>query len=166
VATPSTDLAVSGLTTAPSRIPPIPPGTTTTVTLKATLANLGSVGTSAGQILVKFWNGDPAAGGTLIGSQTFVRGNVALPATATVSWPNRSPGVYHVFVTVDPVPEETNLQNNRQNVSIMVPAGEAYVPFTPKRSRMETEESLDATLIPTKETQVWWLPYGENDSSE
>jgi hypothetical protein len=166
VAPPSTDLAVSGLTTVPSRIPPIPPGTTTTVTLKATLANLGSVGTSAGQILVKFWDGDPAAGGTLIGSQTFVRGNVTLPATATVSWPNRSPGVYTVFVTVDPVPEESNLQNNRQNVRIMVPAGVAYVPFTPKRGRMGAEELLDATLTPTKETQVWWLPYDESELPE
>ena len=46
--------------------------------LKVDLANLGSVGTSAGEITVKFWNGDPAAGGTLIGSQVLTRGNVVI----------------------------------------------------------------------------------------
>ena len=90
VAPVSTDLAPNNLRTAPGLLPPIPPGTTTTVTLKADVANLGSVGTSADQITVKFWNGDPAAGGTLIGSQVLTRGNVTLPATASVAWPNRS----------------------------------------------------------------------------
>ena len=133
VALASTDLALSNLTTVPALVPPIPPGTTTTVTLKVALANLGSVGTAAGQISVKFWNGDPAAGGTLIDSRVFTRGNVTLPATATVTWPNRSPGVYDVYVTVDPVPEETNLQNNRQNIRFTVPVGVVYMPFVPNR---------------------------------
>ena len=75
----STDLALSNPTTVPALLPPIQPGATTTVTLKADLANLGSVGTSAAQITVKFWNGDPATGGTLIGSQVLTRGNVSLP---------------------------------------------------------------------------------------
>ena len=140
VAPASTDLALSNPATVPALFPPIPPGTTATVILKVDLANLGSVGTSAGEITVKFWNGDPAAGGTLIGSQVLTRGNVALPATASVAWPNRGPGVYNVYITVDPVSEETNLQNNRQQFRFTLPVSVAFMPFAPRRSSGTVEE--------------------------
>ena len=120
------------------------------------------MGTSAGQISVKFWNGNPATGGTLIDSRVFTRGNVTLPATATVTWPNRRPGVYDVYVTVDPVIEETNLQNNRQNIRFTVPVGVTYLPFVANRSHSRVEEMPEATLEPSKDTRIWWLPYGEN----
>ena len=79
VAPASTDLALTNPRTVPALLPPIPPGTTATVTLKVDLANLGSVGTSAGEITVKFWNGDPAAGGTLIGSQVLLEATLHCP---------------------------------------------------------------------------------------
>ena len=153
----STDLALSNPTTVPVLLPPIQPGATTMVTLKADLANLGSVGTSAAQIAVKFWNGDPETGGTLIGSQVLTRGNVSLPATPSVTWPNRSPGIYDVYVTVDPVPEETNLQNNRQHFRFTVPVSVAYLPLTIKRTRT-LEEVPAAVSGPDKNTSTLWLP--------
>ncbi len=158
VAPASTDLALTNPRTVPGLLPPIPSGTTTTVMLTVDLANLGSVGTSAGEITVKFWNGDPAAGGTLIGSQVMTRGNVALPATASIAWPNRGPGVYDVYVTVDPVPEETNLENNRQQFRFTLPVGVAFLPFAPRRSSGTMVETPAAPLAPDSDTHTWWLP--------
>jgi hypothetical protein len=158
VAPASTDLALSNLTTVPALLPPIPPGTTTSVTLKVDLANLGSVGTAAQTIAVNFWHGDPAAGGTLIGNQVFTPGNVSLPGTASVTWPNRAPGTYDVFVTVDQVPEETNLQNNRLNLRIIVPASVTYVPLSLHRSGRSVEEVPGAPLESSKATKLGWLP--------
>ena len=115
----STDLALSDLTTVPALLPRVLPGTTITVVLKADLKNRGSVGTAAEQITVKFWDGDPTNGGTLIGSQVLTRGNITLPTSVSVAWPNCCPGIYDVFVTVDPVPEDTNPQNNSQQFRFM-----------------------------------------------
>ena len=111
----ATDLTLSGLTTVPALLPRVPPGTTITVVLKADVINLGSVGTAAEQITVKFWDGDPTNGGTLIDSQVLTRGNITLPASVSVAWPNRGPGIYDVFVTVDPVPEETTSRTTASN---------------------------------------------------
>jgi hypothetical protein len=158
VAPALTDLALSNPRTVPTLLPPIPPGTTTTVTLKADLANLGSVGTAAQQIIVKFWQGDPAAGGTLIGSQILARGNVTLPATVSLVWPDRAPGVYDVYITVDAVSEETNIQNNRQFLRVMVPAGMAFLPFTPNRSGRSLEDTSAAVGDQFKGLSTWWLP--------
>ena len=154
----STDLAISNPSTVPALVPPIRPGATTTVVLKADLANLGSVGTSAAQITVKFWNGDPTTGGTLIGSQVLTRGNVSLPATPSVDWPNRSPGVYDVYVTVDPVSEETNLQNNRQQFRFTVPVSVFYLPLAMNRSAGALEEIPTAVSGPEKNTSSLLLP--------
>ena len=126
--------------------------------LKADLANLGSVGTSAGEITVKFWNGDPAAGGTLIGRQVFTRGNVGLPAVASVAWPNRGPGVYTVYITVNPVSEETNLQNNRQQFRFTLPVGVVFVPFAPRRTGGTAAEIPTEFSVPDKSMSAWWLP--------
>lgn len=158
VAPASTDLALANPRTVPGLLPPISPGTTATVNLKVDLANLGSVGTSAGEITVKFWNGDPAAGGTLIGSQVLTRGNVALPATASIAWPNRSPGVYDVYITVDPVSEETNLENNRRQFRFTLPVGVAFLPFAPRRSSGTMAETPASLLESDNETRTWWLP--------
>lgn len=158
VAPISIDLALSNPTTVPALLPPIAPGATTTVTLKVDLANLGIVGTSAGEITVKFWNGDPSAGGTLIGSQVFTPGNVTLPAAASVAWSNRSPGIYNVHVTVDPVSEESNLQNNHLQFRFTLPVGVAFFPIAPHRSGGTLEESHPALSAPAKSLGTWLLP--------
>lgn len=158
VAPALTDLAVSNLTTVPALVPPIESGTTTTVSLKVNLDNLGSIGTSLPQLSVKFWDGDPAAGGTLIGSQAFNRGGVTLPATATVNWPNVPPGNHTVFATVDAAPEETNLQNNRQTISFFVPVGVAYFPLIRDRGRVTEDEVPGTMTSPKAGSTLWWLP--------
>ncbi len=154
----STDLTLSGLTTVPALLPRVAPGTTITVVLKADLKNLGGVGTAAEQITVKFWDGDPTNGGTLIGSQVVTRRNVTLPTPVSVAWSNRGPGIYNVFVTVDPVPEETNLQNNSQQFSFMVPVSVTFMPLSVNHRRGTEEVFPEAISVPDKSKHAWWLP--------
>ncbi len=130
-----TDLALSDLRTDPATLPTIRPGTTMTLTLQVELRNLGAVGTSASQVQVKFWNGNPSAGGTLIGAQTLTPGNVTLPATVSVQWPNRGIGQYTIYARVDPVPEESNIQNNTQQLTVSVFGSTLRFPLVLHRNR-------------------------------
>lgn len=123
-----TDLALSNLRTDPTPVPAIPAGATTTVTLRVDLLNLGGVGTSASQVQVTFWSGDPDAGGQQIGVQTIPAGNLALPAMVSFQWPGRSRGWYQVFARVEPVPEEQALSNNTQSLTFLVPGSTAFLP--------------------------------------
>lgn len=124
-----TDLALSNLRTDPTPLPPIPPGSTATVTLQVDLRNLGSVGTAASQVEVKFWNGDPNAGGTLIGTHTLTPGNVTLPASVALPWSNVGPGRYTIYARVEPAPEETNTQNNTVQTTLLVPGSVVQLPI-------------------------------------
>ncbi len=132
---PSTDLALSNLRTDPATLPTIRPGATMTLTLQVDLLNLGSVGTSASQVQVKFWDGDPSAGGALIGAQTLTPGNVTPPATVSLQWPNRGIGQYEVYARVEPVPEESNVQNNTQHLTVSLSASKIRFPVVMYRSR-------------------------------
>lgn len=126
---PGTDLALINLRTDPAPLPPVPPGGAATVPVKVDLRNLGSVGTAASQVEIKLWNGDPNAGGTLIGVQTLTPGNVSLPATITLPWPNVSPGWYTLYARVEPAPEETDTQNNTVQLTLLVPGSVVQLPL-------------------------------------
>lgn len=126
---PGTDLALSNLRTDPTILPPTPPGTTTTFNLQVDLRNLGTTGTAASQVQVKFWNGNPNAGGVLIGSQTLNPGGAPVPLTVSQTWPNVSPGRYTIYVVVEPVAEETNLQNNTISANILLPGSVVQLPL-------------------------------------
>lgn len=141
----STDLALSNLRTDPDLLPPVPPGSTTTLALKVDLRNLGALGTAASQVQVKFWNGDPSAGGTLIGAQTLTPGNVTLPATVTLQWPDVGPGWYTIYARVDPVPEESDLQNNKQQLTVLVPGSIVQLPVAGVRYRTPQPGQTEAS---------------------
>jgi hypothetical protein len=131
-----TDLALSNLRTDPASLAPISPGSVTTVTLQVDLHNLGAIGTAASQVQVRFWNGDPNAGGALIGAQTLTPGNVTLPVTVDLAWPNVGAGQYEIYARVEPVPEETNLDNNTQQISLLLPGSLAHLPLIGHRYRI------------------------------
>jgi hypothetical protein len=158
VAPQITDLALSGLTTVPKILPPLPHGQTATVRLQVNLENLGTQGTAADHIDVKFWLGDPDDGGVLIGSQTLTPGNVGLPAVVGFDWPDVAAGYYDVYAVVDAVPEEANRENNRQYARIIVPEGVAFMPTIDDnryyRNAIEAESpgTSNPTLTP------YWLP--------
>jgi hypothetical protein len=131
----NTDLALNNLRTDPTLLPPVAPGDTVTLTLKVDLRNLGAIGTAASQVQVKFWNGDPSAGGTLIGVHTLTPGNVTLPTDVTLQWPNVSSGWYTIYASVDPVPEETDTQNNTQQITVLLPGSIVQLPVIGVRYR-------------------------------
>ncbi len=140
-----TDLALSNLRTDPQLLPPTRPGTTATINLQVDLLNLGSAGTAASQVQVKFWNGNPSAGGVLIGTQTLTPGAVTLPVTVNLAWPTVSPGRYAVYARVEPVAEETNLQNNAQNISVLLPGSVVQLPVIGYRYR--TPNPFESTAV-------------------
>ena len=141
-----TDLALSNVRSESIILPPVLPGSTTTVPLRVDLENLGSVGTSANQITVRLYLGDPDAGGTLINSQTLTPGNVSLPAVIAYDWPDQGPGFYTIYAVVDGVPEETNLSNNTAHATIIVPASIAWLPLIKDRSPGRLPAAPDGTL--------------------
>jgi hypothetical protein len=128
-----TDLALSNLRTSPLFLPAVPPGATTTVPLRVDLANLGSIGTSAGQITVKFYLGNPSAGGTLLNTQTLTPGGVTLPAVIAYDWPNQGPGYYDIYARVERAPEESNTANNNIHATVIVPASNGWLPLIKDR---------------------------------
>ena len=151
-----TDLALTNLRTNPLILPAVGPGQTTTVPLRVDLANLGSLGTAASQITVKFYRGNPASGGTLLSTQTLTPGNVSLPSVVTYDWPNQGPGYYNIFAVVDGVPEETNLTNNTAQATIIVPAGIAWMPLIKERRWTNTSVTPEA---PFSQPEILRLPY-------
>jgi hypothetical protein len=99
-----------------------PPGPGGAITLRATIANSGNLATAVAAP-VRFYDGNPAAGGTLIGDAPAV----ALPGcghnkTAEIVWPDPAPGSHQIYVVVDPdgLIGETNEQNNSISQTIVV----------------------------------------------
>jgi hypothetical protein len=148
----STDLALSNLRTDPATLPNVQPGATITLTLQVDVLNLGSVGTSASQVQVKFWNGNPSAGGTLIGVDTLAPGNAALPAMVSVRWPNVGAGRYEIYAQAERVPEETNLANNTQRLTVQLYGSTVHLPMALNRfGALRSADGLAAT-------HPWWPP--------
>lgn len=148
-----TDLALVNLRTTPAPLPPIRPGTTTTIRLQVDLRNLGGVGTSASQVQVKFWHGNPDAGGQLIGTQTFTPANTTLPVTVTLDWPDRGVGQYEIYARVDTVAGDMNLQNNTQHLTVLQSGTVFSFPITKYRFR---ESSANAGSY--AENSLWAEP--------
>lgn len=133
------DLALSNLRTVPATLGAIRPDATATIPLRVDLQNLGGFGTAASQITVSFYRGNPAAGGVLLNTQTLTPGAVTLPAVVAYDWPDVGPGFYNIYAAVDGVPEESNLANNTINATIVVPAGNIWMPLIKDRGRRSAE---------------------------
>lgn len=121
-APPITDLAISNVTMTPAVVT----GNTTTLRLTADVSNLGARGTAAGQVVVRFWDGQPGVGGMLLHSRTIQRGSNANLTTIAYDWQGFTPGPHSVVIEVVPVAEESNQVNNRQQMDIFVPYGQNF----------------------------------------
>ena len=106
-------------------------GDPVTLTLSAKIANSGNLSVPTGPTLVRFYDGNPQDGGMQIGSDQFVSlGGCGQTAVVSLSWPNITPGVYSVYVWVDPLNNiaETNEDNNLRPFSLLVADPAAYLP--------------------------------------
>lgn len=101
-----------------------------TFTVQAQLANSGN--TLAGQSFkVRFYAGDPAQGGKQIGQdQTVTLAGCGKTGTASVLWPNITPGSYQIYVQADPAGQvtETNEQNNLRSQRVFFPTQRVFLP--------------------------------------
>jgi hypothetical protein len=145
---PFTDLALANLRTNLADLPSIQPGATVTLTLQVDLLNLGSAGTSASQVQVQFWNGNPGAGGALIDAETLTPGNVTLPITLSAPWPVHHVGQYEIYAHVVPAPEESNLTNNTQHLTVSVPGSSMRLPLVTYRYSAPRDADDLATAHP------------------
>jgi hypothetical protein len=107
-------------------------GSPVTLTLQTTIANSGNLTEPTGPALVRFYDGDPQNGGTQIGGDQFVTvAGCGRTAVATITWPDVSPGVYTVYVWVDPNNDiaETNSNNNLQQFTVLVADPSLFLPL-------------------------------------
>lgn len=83
-----------------------------TVTLTATIGNAGNLAARTDAV-VRFYNGDPTAGGQQIGADTpLALSGCGDVQTATVVWPDVAPGDYALYAVVSTTAQETNSGNN------------------------------------------------------
>lgn len=142
VAPAFTDLAVANLRTDPPRLTPVGHGETMTVTLQVDVLNLGSRGADVDHIRVRFWDTRSPSGDVLLHTSALERGAAPVPVQLAYAWPNLTPGIYSVAVSIDAVPGDTNLANNRQTLRFMVPAQNMYLPLLTRR--YQTSRTLSA----------------------
>lgn len=89
--------------------------------VNAEVHNVGDL--DANDVLVEVYNGDPASGGTIIGTDTISLISAGGSETATVSWLPLAPsGIHHIYVIVDPenTIDEYDEDNNQANTTIVV----------------------------------------------
>ncbi|MFN2167133.1 MAG: hypothetical protein ACK2U9_12835, partial [Anaerolineae bacterium] len=103
-----------------------PTGTTTDLSFQVDLSNVASRGTSADRIVVKLWDGAPEAGGTLVQTETVLRGPGAGPRTLSFEWHGVQPGPHDVIIEVQRVAGESNISNNRIQHPVFIPRGDFF----------------------------------------
>lgn len=118
---PQADLLPLDVTTEP--LIPIAPAGPVSVTLHLAVANAGNVDLPVTTTL-RVWDGDPDAGGALIGDAVLPPGLAGCGATADVvlAWPATGVGFHHLVVQVDPddVLAEVSETNNRLSRDLFV----------------------------------------------
>jgi hypothetical protein len=127
---PSVNLAPVRIWTEP--VAPFSSGEPVTLTLRTQIVNNGNVSTS-GSTPVRFYDGDPAQGGTLIGTEQSVAmlDGCASLATAQVTWTNVTPGTHLVCVVADPSNSvaESNEADNVYCSNILVATSRLWMPL-------------------------------------
>lgn len=94
--------------------PPLASQGATTVTLEAVIANSGNLAKPQ-QVEVRFYNGNPAAGGKPIGDpQSITLAGCGEQQAVRLQWPDVAPGSYTLYVMVDAGKQvgETDEENN------------------------------------------------------
>lgn len=100
-----------------------------TVTLTATIGNAGNLAASTNAI-VRFYNGDPMAGGQQIGSDVAIAlSGCGETQTATIEWPAVTPDNYTLYAVVTSNAQETNNANNTASQLLIRVTDQVMLPF-------------------------------------
>mgnify|MGYP005837903331 CR=1 FL=1 len=110
--------------------PPVAAHGATTLTLEAVITNAGNSAVNQ-QATVRFYAGDPAAGGVQIGSDKIVRlQGCGTQTTVRIIWPDVAPGDYQVFVVVSSAQTEASVANNRLSTQVRFVTQQLFLPST------------------------------------
>jgi hypothetical protein len=108
--------------------PPLTSAGATTVTLEAKIGNSGNLASTT-QATVRFFNGNPNSGGTLIGeAQTVHLPGCGEQATVQIEWGAVSPGDYTVYVQVESNVAELSALNNNGTLAVSFTDANLYLP--------------------------------------
>jgi len=125
---PTVNLKLARIWTDPAA--PFSQGEAITITLLAYVVNNGNIATS-GSATVRFYEGNPNQGGTLIGEQSIPSlDGCASGVLVTVAWRNVPPGSHTVYAVVDHdgmIPESDESDNMLKSI-IMVATQRVFVP--------------------------------------
>jgi hypothetical protein len=113
--------------------------------------NLTAAGTADSQVIVRFWDGQPGAGGVLLHTRTIARGSNANITPVFYDWQGFAPGTHTVVVEVAPAADESGLANNRQHISFFVPYGEnfTFMPIVLNAQDNAPHSAPDPAAIPS-----------------
>jgi hypothetical protein len=127
----------------PVRISANPPapfsaGESVTITLQARVANSGNLANPTEPVTVRFYVGDPLAGGVQIGDDQVVGGLTGCGSTTTaaVVWSNAPPGAHLIYAWVDPdnLIDELNTTNNVNSQTVLVATERVFLPVVGRAS--------------------------------
>jgi hypothetical protein len=111
---------------------PMSSGQAVSVTLAAELVNNGDAATPTA-FPVRFYDGDPNAGGQPLGPDVWVGplDGCAWRATARLTWPQAPPGLHTLWVVADPsgVVGETSEGDNALSAQILIPTARLFLPI-------------------------------------
>ncbi len=110
---------------------PIYQGAPLTIQLQASIANSGNLAAPAGPVVVRFYRGDPAQGGTQIGGdQTVNLAGCGDHATVSVTWNGVQAGTHRIFVVADAANgvSESDEGNNKQEFTVLVGTQQTFIP--------------------------------------
>jgi len=133
VITPAVDLLAVRVEAIPAAISDT--GQLQTVTLKATISNIGNI-SIAQPITVAFYAGQPP-GGTLIGSMQVITANLsgcAATTSVSVTWPGLGAGAHTMYIWVDPedVIGEASESNNVITGFALIATQRIFLPIITK----------------------------------
>jgi hypothetical protein len=127
--TPVNDLLPWRLNSNPGS--PIYQGAPLSIQLRASIANGGNLAAPAGPVVVRFYRGDPAQGGTQIGGdQTVNLAGCGESAVVSVTWNGVPAGTHRIFVVADAANAvgESDEGNNKQEFAVFVGTQQTFVP--------------------------------------
>jgi hypothetical protein len=108
--------------------PPLTSGGATTVTLEAKIGNSGNLASTT-QATVRFYDGNPNSGGTLIGeAQTVSLPGCGEQATVQIEWGAVAPGSYTVYIQVESNVAELSAVNNNGTLAVSFTEANLYLP--------------------------------------
>ena len=108
---------------------PIAPSGSIDLTVMAEVVNTGTLNQSTGSLDVRFFDGDPAMGGSQIGTTQQVNLTGGSSDTVSAEWPAVPVGSHTVYVSVESADGECSTLNNNASQQFLVGSDGVLLPI-------------------------------------